>query len=169
MVGADNLVCRADHDHVEMGRYFWWRGPPPRRSQTSTQTAQSFSPRFSRFPSAPGACVPSSIAFTPPLAYRAAVLSLISVLTEAHRHETSDKKQNKHERPVASIHTVARTLGVEKTELYKTLPASLKTRAGLLAAARQGAAAFVGLNLAAFVLVMILAHGADPEGVGSNW
>ena len=114
-------------------------------------------------------CVLGEIAFNPALAYRYGVASLVAVLEQAHLHEQLDRSENHHDRPVASIETVAKTLGVFDTELYQNLPQGLKTRASLLQLAKTGNAIFTNLNLAQFVLVMILAHGTDPLGVGSNW
>ena len=114
-------------------------------------------------------CVLGETAFNPALAYRYGVASLVAVLEQAHLHEQLDQTKNYHDRPVASIETVAKTLGVWETQLYQNLPETLKTRASLLQLARTGSAIFTNLNLAQFVLVMMLAHGTDPRGVASNW
>ena len=114
-------------------------------------------------------CVLGETAFNPALAYRYGVASLVAVLEQAHLHEQLDKSKNYHDRPVASIETVAKTLGVFHTELYQNLPETLKTRASLLEFAKTGSPIFTKLNLAQFLLTMMLAHGTDPRGVGSNF
>lgn len=115
-------------------------------------------------PEAESACPgPSALALTPPVAYRAAVASLILTL---------DRAEVGHERGGSgpSIAQTARLLGLADTALYEALPASLKTSPQiLLNLAKSGAPAFTNLTLAQFVLVQILAHGLDPRGVGSAW
>ena len=109
----------------------------------------------------------STLKFTSDFAYRVMVASLINVLERAVGYEGMEISQK---RPLPDIETTATELGLHQSNAYKRVKAKgLTERRTLLEAVKTAEAVFTSLTLKDFMMLQILAHSIDPNGVSSTW